>query len=88
MFYVYCIQSLNDESRFYIGSSNNLRRRLREHNNQENQSTKNQQWRIVYYEAYLTEKAARIREQRLKQHGKTKQALMQRIKESLGLPSP
>ena len=83
MFYVYCIQSLDDEERFYIGSSNDLRRRLEQHNANKNKSTKNHRWRIVYYEAYLTEKTARLREQKLKHHGNTKQALMQRIKESL-----
>ena len=83
MFYVYCIQSKDDEERFYIGSTNDLRRRLGEHNDQQNRSTKNHQWRVVYYEAYLTEKAARQREQKLKQHGNTKQKLMQRIKSSL-----
>ena len=83
MFYVYCIQSQDDEERFYIGSSNDLRRRLEEHNTDSNKSTKNHHWRVVYYEAYLTEKAARIREQKLKQHGNTKQTLMRRIKSSL-----
>ncbi len=83
MFYVYCIQSLDDENRFYIGSRNDLRRRLKQHNDNENRSTKNHQWRVVYYEAYVTEHAARVREQKLKQHGNTKQALMRRIKASL-----
>jgi len=83
MFYVYCIQSLDDEERFYIGSTSDLRRRLEQHNTNENRSTKNHQWRVVYYEAYMTDHAARIREQKLKQHGNTKQALMQRIKASL-----
>ena len=83
MFYVYCIQSIDDKERFYIGSTNDLRRRLNEHNTNENQSTKNRQWRVVYYEAYLTDKAARQREQKLKQHGNTKQKLMKRIKSSL-----
>ena len=83
MFYVYCIQSLGDESRFYIGSTSDLRRRLEEHNADKNRSTKNHRWKVVYYEAYMTDKAARLREQKLKQHGNTKQALMQRIKASL-----
>ena len=83
MFYVYCIQSLDDESRFYIGSTSDLRRRLKEHNADKNRSTKHHRWQIVYYEAYKTNKAARQREQKLKQHGNTKQALMRRIKASL-----
>ena len=86
MFYVYCIQSIDDEERFYIGSTNDLRRRLKEHNDQENRSTKNHQWRVVYYEAYLSDKSARQREQKLKHHGNTKQKLMKRIKSSLTQP--
>ena len=85
MFYVYCIQSIDDEKRFYIGSTCNLRRRLEEHNSDKNRSTKNQQWKVVYYEAYINDNAARQREQKLKQHGNTKQALMKRIKESLSV---
>ena len=83
MFYVYCIQSLGDPGRFYIGSTKDLRRRLEQHNVDANRSTKNHRWRVVYYEAYITEHAARAREQKLKHHGKAKQALMQRIKRSL-----
>ena len=83
MFYVYCINATDEKGRFYIGSTNDLRRRLKEHNTDANRSTKNHQWRLVYYEAYITENAARQREQKLKQHGNTKQALMKRIKSSL-----
>ena len=83
MFYVYCINSVDDKERFYIGSTNDLRRRLEEHNTAKNRLTKNHQWKVVYYEAYVTDLAARLREQKLKQHGNTKQALMKRIKASL-----
>ena len=55
MFYVYCINSLDDNNRFYIGSTCDLRRRLEEHNAAKNRSTKNHQWKVVYYEAYVTE---------------------------------
>ena len=83
MFYVYCLQCVDDTERFYIGSTKDLRRRFEQHNRGENRSTKNHQWRVVYYEAYINENAARQREQKLKKHGKVKQALMARIKESL-----
>ena len=82
MFYVYVLKEMERE-RFYIGSTGDLRKRLSEHNQSENQSTRNRQWQVVYYEAYLTESAARKREHQLKQHGKVKQTLMQRIKSSL-----
>jgi putative endonuclease len=40
MYYVYILKSVED-GKLYIGSTNDLRRRLSEHNNQEVQSTKN-----------------------------------------------
>ena len=83
MFYVYVLQSLTESSRFYIGSTKDLRVRLKSHNTGENTATKNHQWKLVYYEAYLTDSAARQREKQLKHHGKSKQALMHRIKASL-----
>ena len=83
MFYVYCLNCIDDKERFYIGSTNDLRQRLEAHNTGRNRSTKNHRWQVVYYEAYVTESVARQREQKLKQHGNTKQALMRRIKDSL-----
>ena len=82
MYYVYVLREIEGE-RFYLGSTSDLRRRVTEHNQGKSQSTRNGQWQLVYYEAYITELAARERELQLKQHGKTKQALMQRIKGSL-----
>ncbi len=83
MFYVYVLQSLTEPTQFYIGSTKDLNVRLESHNNGKNTATKNHQWKLVYYEAYLTESVARQREKQLKHHGKSKQALMHRIKVSL-----
>lgn len=64
MFYVYV---LRNPKQFYIGSTNNLRRRIGEHQNNEVFSTKNRgPWRLIYYEACEVEKDARIRETYLK----------------------
>ena len=83
MFYVYVLQSELDRERFYLGSTVDLKKRLQSHNAGENKATKGQQWKLVYYEAYISLDAARKREHKLKYHGKTKQALMHRIKASL-----
>ena len=83
MFYVYVLQCEDDESCFYIGSTKDLKMRLCQHNAGESVATKGHQWQLVYYEAYLKNDAARQREQQLKHHGKTKQALMKRIKDML-----
>ena len=82
MNYVYVIQNLKDLDDFYLGSTPDLKRRLREHNSGESRYTKKGQWRIVYYEAYMSLKAARKRERSLKK-GKARMLLMKRIKESL-----
>jgi putative endonuclease len=64
MYYVYV---LRNSRQFYVGSTNNLRRRLSEHNNNKSFSTKNRgPWKLVYYEASLAEKDARLREIYLK----------------------
>ena len=83
MFYVYVLQSKNDESRYYLGSTKDLRQRLKSHNLGENKATKGSQWKLVYYEAYVKLKSARDREHKLKHDGRAKRFLMQRIKKSL-----
>ena len=80
MFYVYVLRS---EGRFYIGYSADLKRRLTEHNNGSNYSTRGAQWELVYYEAYLTREAAQHREHVLKGDGRTRRALMQRVSDML-----
>lgn len=66
MSYVYILQSGKDK-KFYVGSPNNLKRRLKEHNDGEVFSTKSRlPLRLVYYEACLSEDNARRREKYLK----------------------
>ncbi len=83
MYYVYVIQAQTDNNKFYLGSTTELRRRMEQHNQVKNESTKTHQWELVYYEAYVTESAAREREHKLKHDGRAKRNLMQRIKKSL-----
>ena len=87
MYYVYVLQSERDKKRFYLGSTKNLKKRLESHNQGENKATKGEQWRLVYYEAYVSLVAARQREHKLKHDGRSKRFLMQRIKESLEVQS-
>ncbi|OGZ04330.1 MAG: excinuclease ABC subunit C [Candidatus Lloydbacteria bacterium RIFCSPHIGHO2_01_FULL_41_20] len=64
MYYVYIIKS---PKQFYIGSTNDLKRRITEHQNNKSFATKNRgPWQLVYYEASLSEKDARVREKYLK----------------------
>jgi predicted GIY-YIG superfamily endonuclease len=76
MSYVYVLKSL-DGTDIYIGFSNDLTRRMTEHERHEHP-----RWRLVYYEAYQSESDARRRERRLKDHGNAIRQLKQRIKDS------
>ena len=66
MFYNYVLQSQKSHH-LYIGYANNLRKRLREHNNGLSQSSKSGvPWKLIYYEACLNLKDAKRRENYLK----------------------
>ncbi len=68
-FYVYILQSLKDKKR-YIGYTNDLKRRLEEHNSGKNISTKHRTpLKLVYYEACLNQEDAKRREQYFKVTG-------------------
>ncbi len=74
MYYLYILKNqVNKE--IYIGYSQNLERRIQEH--------KGKNPELVYYEAYKSEKDARMREIKLKQHGQTKRRLKERLQHSL-----
>ena len=76
MSYIYVLQS-PDGFDIYIGFSNNLKRRMAEH-----EQSAHSGWTLVYYEAYQSESDARRRERRLKDHGNAIRQLKQRIKDS------
>jgi len=83
MFYIYVIKSKKDD-KLYIGFTNDLRKRLIQHNQGLNKSTKYRiPFVLVYYETYLSEKDARIRERRLKRFKNSYTELKKRIKHSL-----
>lgn len=83
MFYVYIIKSKKDQ-KCYIGSTIDLRKRMKEHNEGKVFSTKSRRpFTLVYYEAFRSEKDARLREQKLNNYGKNITNLYKRIKYSL-----
>lgn len=84
MVYTYIIQSTKDKY-FYTGSTNDLRKRLIQHNNNQVSSTKSRgPFILVYYEACLNDHDARVREKYLKT-GMGKRYLKNRIKCFLSL---
>lgn len=66
MYYTYVLKSKKD-GKFYTGSTNNLRKRLIQHNKGLSLYTKGRgPFEIIYYEACLLEEKARSRELYLK----------------------
>jgi len=66
MFFTYCIESVKFNE-LYFGYTDNLNRRIEEHNQGLNFSTKRFiPWKLIYYEACINEKDAKRREYYLK----------------------
>ena len=83
MFYVYVIKSKKYGS-LYIGSTNDLKRRIIKHNKGLVKSTKSKKpYKLLYYEAYDAESDARRREKMLKLRGQTRFQLKLRMKDTL-----
>jgi putative endonuclease len=84
MWFFYVLQSQRRSNYLYKGSTNDLRRRLEQHNRGEVESTKPYRpMRLVYYEAYVSEHGARLRESSVKKSGSISVPLLRRIRESL-----
>ena len=68
VFFVYILQS-EKTKRFYIGATNDIVRRIIEHNNGHTKSTKYQRpWKIVHLERYSNEIIAKRRERKIKSY--------------------
>ena len=79
MFYVYIIKS-RKKKYFYIGSTEDLKRRFSEHNKGKTKSIKHLiPFELIYYEAYKTKKLARKRELQLKNNSFKKKELLKRV---------
>jgi len=84
MHHVYTLRSKTN-GKWYTGSTNNLRKRLSEHNSKKSYWTKRGvPWEIMYYEACNNEEDARSREKYLKS-GMGKRYLQNRLKRFLSL---
>ena len=84
MFILYLIQH-SETKQIYIGKTNNLERRLKEHNTNQQTATKRKsgKWILIYAEAYRSKVDVDERESKLKHHGTSKHKLKERIKNSL-----
>ncbi len=83
MFYIYVLKGKKD-NKLYIGYTNDLRRRIKEHNQGKNFSTtRREAFSIIYYESFKSQKDATTREKQLKQFKSAYGHLKKRIKNSL-----
>jgi len=83
MFYVYILRSKID-SDLYVGSTSDLRKRFKDHNDDRGFSTKRRKpFELIYYEAYKSEVDARKREHNLKLRSRALAQLKKRINDSL-----
>lgn len=79
MFYTYVLQSEKDKT-FYIGCTEDLPKRLKEHNQGKTRSLKQKlPLKLVYYEAYTSKTLARKREIELKKNSYKKKELLGRL---------
>lgn len=83
MYYVYLLK--NKTEKIYVGYTNDLRRRLKEHNSRNGgKYTKNKgPFELIYYEAYKSRSDAERREDNLKLHKRAYAQLKSRIIDSL-----
>lgn len=83
MNYVYILKSKKYNS-IYVGCTNDLKKRFKEHNANESFFTKNKgPWEVRYYEAFYSKKDAFDREKQLKKHARGIQELKKRLINSL-----
>ena len=79
MFFVYVLRSISDNTT-YIGCTEDLEKRINEHNQGKTKSVKHKlPLELVYYEAYNTKTLARKREIQLKKNSSEKEKLYKRI---------
>ena len=59
MFYVYILQSLNSQKQIYIGFTQDIKQRIKDHNHGKSKHTdKFKPWKIIYISAFIDKKKA------------------------------
>jgi putative endonuclease len=83
MRFVYMLRSMKNGA-LYVGSTDNVARRLREHNDGLSISTKRYApWRYIYFEGYASPEDAYNRESQLKIGGNAMGQLKRRLRHTL-----
>jgi len=80
MYFVYLLQSERDKT-FYIGSTGDIKNRIKEHNKGKTKSIKHKlPMKLIYFEAYANKNMARKRELELKNNSFRKKELLNRFR--------
>jgi putative endonuclease len=69
VFYVYILHS-QQLQRYYVGSTDSIEKRLKQHNSGKSASTRaGVPWKLVYTETFITRSEAVLRERKIKARG-------------------
>jgi putative endonuclease len=83
MYYDYVL--VNENGLTYTGYTSDLKRRIAEHNASDGFTKISVDWKLCYYEAFLSKKDAVRRERALKNSSQARRWLKERIEDSLKL---
>lgn len=79
MHFVYLLKSKKDLE-YYIGQTDNIQRRLNEHNSGKSKSTKSRRpFLVIGFEEYESQSKARYREYQLKNHSDRKKKFIEKL---------
>ena len=80
-FYVYIIQTYNSKvNKTYVGYTNNLKKRLSDHNNSKGaKSTKGHKWELIYKKKFISKSQAMSYEYYLKNNRKLRKEILNTI---------
>ena len=81
MYYVYILQDKSSR-KLYIGYTNNLKRRIKEHQQKQTFTTRKGSYDLVYYESYKSKNDAVRRERGIKDRGSVYIALKKKKKKN------
>ena len=80
MYFVYLLQSERDKT-FYIGSTGDIKNRIKEHNKGKTKSIKHKlPMKLIYFETYANKNMARKRELELKNNSFRKKELLNKFR--------
>ncbi len=80
MYHIYLLQSEEQPTRLYLGSTDNLNEQLLAHNAGRIPRTSGLRWKLVYQEPYLEKSHAHKRELLLKKNPQERKRLISQVK--------